>query len=163
MPLFPEEVEQLDPAVRDLCKALLDERLLDAVIDLSDQERDRLYARSYALYGQARYREALKGFWTLLRCNFAEAKYHKASAACFQMLGRYEQASLSYGAAYLLNCDDLGLLFHLAQCFIAQAMPEEARGVLQELLDQTKDQPNTKVLRQRALGLIETLSVELQA
>lgn len=163
MSMFQESIEQLDPAVGDLCKALLDERLLDAIIDLPDQERERLYARSYALYGQARYREALKGFLTLLRCNFADARYHKASAACFQMLGRYEQASLSYGTAYLLNCDDLAPVFHLAQCFIAQSMPEEAKGALQEVLDQTKDQPQAKVLHQRALGLIETLSVELQS
>jgi tetratricopeptide (TPR) repeat protein len=128
-----------------------------AVPALTYSQQERLYMRASNLYGQGLYKEALKLLWILLRVAPIEARFHQATASCFQMLGLYQEAMLSYGSAWMLNVDNADPLFYVGQCFLGQDKPAEACAAFEEFLDRSKADPE-KALCKRARSYISHIN-----
>lgn len=117
-------------------------------------EVERLYAVAMGEYAQARYLPAARLLMGLILIDPSQARFFKGMAACMQLLGRYQQASMGYATAYSLQSDDVTLLFYLAQCFAGAGGWREAGEAAQTFLDVTAGSNDHVELRAQALRLI---------
>lgn len=102
-------------------------------------ELEKMYAQAVAEYSQSRYMSASKIFLGLIQMDSSQARFFNGIAACMQMLGRHEQASLAYATAYQLKPDDPMPLLYLAQCFFSVGGKQEANEAAQTFLNATAE------------------------
>lgn len=124
-------------------------------------ECDALYQLGHRLYEQGRYGDALKAFSMLVIYDHLEPRYLMALGGAQQMLCRYQDALLQYGAAAVIRLDDPRPVFHSAECLVAMGQLPEALESLDLALTLCEDETHA-TLRMRAEALRQALKMKMQ-
>lgn len=130
---------------------------LGCILDYNETEYEAMYALGHNHYNQKHYLDAAKCFGFLVTNNTTEPRFMKAFACSLQMLKNYRDAIQYHSLASLMNLEDPLPTFHTAECFVALAMPEEAREALTLVISQC-GQPQWEELRQRSQALLSLLT-----
>ncbi len=121
--------------IEDLFNPLLTEGVpLYLTRGLTNQDLDALYVIAYNLYAEKKYQAALQIFQGMLFYNHFDKRGWLGTAACLQMLKRYQDAILSYSYVSLLDSEDLLSLFHSIECYIALERYADADSALEVLI-----------------------------
>jgi type III secretion system low calcium response chaperone LcrH/SycD len=122
----------------------------------SAEEIEAAYLVGYQYYQAGQYREAERLFHVLVTNSPAERRFLMALAGAHQMLAQYEDAIRFYVCASMLDVDDAVPTFHIAECFLARQMREEAAEGLRTVLLQCERRPDA-ALRARAQAMLDLL------
>ena len=124
---------------------------------LTKEDLDALYIIAYNLYSEKKYQEAVQIFETIAFYNHFDRRGWMGTAACYQMLGRYSDAIISYSSASLIDVQDPLPIFHSVECYIALKRYPEALSALEAILTLTKNNSEFANLTNWAVKMKETL------
>ncbi|CUI77170.1 SycD/LcrH family type III secretion system chaperone [Achromobacter xylosoxidans] len=153
--------QDLQTAAEDLSTMLRLGGTLGSGFGITEAECDALYQLGHGLYEQGRYSDAFKAFSMLVIYDHLEPRYLMALGGAQQMLSRYQDALLQYGAAALIRLDDPRPVFHSAECLIAMGRLAEAAESLDLALTLCEG-PTHASLRVRAETLRQALQMKMQ-
>ncbi|MCX6957336.1 MAG: SycD/LcrH family type III secretion system chaperone [Verrucomicrobiae bacterium] len=124
---------------------------------LTEQDLDALYIIAYNLYSEKKYQRAVKIFETISFYNHFDKRGWIGTAACYQVLGRYNDAILCYSSASLIDIEDPLPIFHSIECYIVLKRYSEARSALEVILLLTQENDEFANLKNWAMKMKETL------
>jgi type III secretion system low calcium response chaperone LcrH/SycD len=127
---------------------------LGAMQDITQSERDALYAVAYGMYGQARYEQALPLFAHLVILDHMERRYLFALAATLQVLGRHDEALPHYIAAMVLGFDDPEPAMRTGECLSALEKFAEAQESFELALSLCKTPSHARVRSRCSASLL---------
>ncbi len=154
---------ELDAALKEYGQKIIKSGgVLKGALNLSDEQVERLYAEGYRLYNSGKYLEATHIFRTLILVNNMEIKYSLGLAACFHMLGEYENAIQIYGACITLDPLSPVPHYHMADCYMQTKQNLAALLSLEMVVAKSTNFPSYQVIKERAALAIESLKEQLQ-
>ncbi|MFD4840238.1 SycD/LcrH family type III secretion system chaperone [Achromobacter sp. NPDC058515] len=119
-----------EEAASDLSALLRQGGTLGSGQGVTRPECEALYQLGHGLYEQGRYSDAFKAFSMLVIYDHLEPRYLMALGGASQMLDRYSDALVQYGAAAMISLDDPLPMFHSAECLVAmERLPEAAESL----------------------------------
>lgn len=124
---------------------------------VAKQDLDALYLIAYNLYSEKKYQEAAQIFETITFYNHFDRRGWIGTAACYQMLGHYDDAIQCYSSASLIDIEDPMPIFHSVECYVALNRYAEALSALEAILTLTKDKSEFASLKNWATQMKETL------
>jgi type III secretion system low calcium response chaperone LcrH/SycD len=124
---------------------------------LTKQDLNALYIIAYNLYSEKKYQKAVSIFETMSFYNHLDKRGWMGTAACYQMLGRYDDAVLCYSFASLLDVENPLPIFHSIECYIARRKYSEALSALGAILVLLKKTSEFDHLKGWVIQMKETL------
>ena len=124
---------------------------------LIKKDLDALYLLAYNLYSEKKYQKAAQIFEAIAFYNHFDRRGWIGTAACYQMLGRYNNAIMSYSFASLIDIQDPLPIFHSIECYVALKRYSEALSALDALLTLTKNNSEFANLKNWANQMKENL------
>lgn len=97
---------------------------------VSTDHSNSLYSLAYLAYEGGRYQDALHFFRVLTVEGCHLQKNWIGLAACYQMLGEYNEAIKAYGVAVMIDETNPEVHLHAAQCLFALGQKDEAQSAL---------------------------------
>jgi Flp pilus assembly protein TadD len=153
----PQVTTQVGPTVSPGGAAVQrSERSVESMTQLTLRHLEILYAHGSSLYAQSQYSEAFKVFGMLLKIDPSDARFYQAAGSCLQMMGNYKEACISYGTAWVLDCEDPSPLFYLGQCLFKEDKLAEARECFVRYVG-TSTEPAGEANRKRAQRYINMI------
>lgn len=125
---------------------------------ITREELEAAYAFAYALYGQARWEEALRLFDFLCQQSHLDRRLHVGRGSCLQMLRQYERALVAYGIAHVMDVEEPGVGLRTAECLIALGRHDDAHTALETVAMLVSGKPEHAALQQRVQALAELLN-----
>ncbi|MER8447296.1 SycD/LcrH family type III secretion system chaperone [Mesorhizobium sp. M1066] len=133
---------------------------LAAVIGMTDDELEAVYALGHRFYSAGKYFDALNFFRFLCMHRYIDPRFWFGFGAASQMLGDSANAVRAYGMAALLNDEDPQIPFRAAKCLIKLDQPAAAVSALESVLALSCGKPEHKDLAQRASLMLRRLNPE---
>ncbi|MBA1143902.1 MULTISPECIES: SycD/LcrH family type III secretion system chaperone [Mesorhizobium] len=130
---------------------------LAAVIGISDDELEAVYALGHRFYCVGKYDEALSFFRFLCVHRYIDARFWFGLGAASQMLGDTANAVRAYGLAALLNDQDPQIPLRAAKCFIQLDQPAAAVSALESVMALSGGKPEHENFAQRASLMLQRL------
>lgn len=124
---------------------------------LTKQDLDALYIIAYNLYSEGKYQKAVQVFETMTFYNHFDKRGWIGTAACYQVLGRYNDAILCYSFASLIDVQDPLPVFHSIECYVALKRYSEALAALDAILLLTDKNAEFANFKNWAMKMKETL------
>ncbi|QND62137.1 SycD/LcrH family type III secretion system chaperone (plasmid) [Mesorhizobium sp. AR07] len=133
---------------------------LAAVIGITDDELDAVYALGHRFYSAGRYGEALSFFRFLCIHRYIDPRFWFGFGAASQMLGDSANAVRAYGLAALLNDEDPQIPLRAAKCLIKLDQPAAAVSALESVLALSGGNPEHRAFAQHASLMLRQLRPE---
>jgi type III secretion system low calcium response chaperone LcrH/SycD len=124
---------------------------------LKKEDLDAIYVIAYNLYSEKEYVKALQFFQAMAFYNHFDKRGWIGSAACYQILGSYDNALLCYSYASLIDAKDPLPLLHSVECYIALKRNADALGAVEAMLLVTQKNPDFDNLKNWAMQMKEVL------
>ncbi|MES0139419.1 SycD/LcrH family type III secretion system chaperone [Mesorhizobium sp. M0016] len=136
---------------------------LAAVIGMTDDELEAVYALGHRFYSAGRYSDALNFFRFLCMHRYIDPRFWFGFGAASQMLGDSANAVRAYGLAALLNDEDPQIPLRAAKCLIKINQPAAAVSALESVLALSSGKAEHRDLVQRALLMLRRLRPEVDS
>lgn len=133
---------------------------LAAVIGITDDELEAVYALGHRFYSCGRYGEALIFFRFLCMHRYTDPRFWFGFGAASQMSGDSANAVRAYGLAALLNGEDPQIPLRAAKCLIKLDQRAAAVSALESVLELSGGKPEHKAFAQRASLMLRQLRSE---
>ncbi|NRP75956.1 Chaperone protein SicA [Ensifer psoraleae] len=135
---------------------------LAAVIGISDDELEAVYALGHRFYSAGKYCEALSFFRFLCMHRYIDARFWFGFGAASQMLGDSANAVRAYGLAALLSDEDPQIPLQAAKCLIKLDQPAAAVSALESVVALSGGKPEHQAFAQRASLMLRRLRPEAE-
>ena len=126
-------------------------------IGLNDNAIEAIYAQAYHNYNAGKYSHAAHLFHMLHLLDATEPKYQLGLAACYQMLGEYENALLVYGFCQIIDPENPVPHYHASDCYLKQDLIPACIAELQMAVDRCGNEEQYRLLKERAILTIQHL------
>ncbi|WP_353642780.1 SycD/LcrH family type III secretion system chaperone [Mesorhizobium sp. WSM2239] len=133
---------------------------LAAVVGITDDELEAVYALGHRFYSSGRYSEALIFFRFLCMHRYTDPRFWFGFAAASQMSGDSANAVRAYGLAALLNEEDPQIPLRAAKCLIELDQRAAAVSALESVLELSGGKPEHKDFAERASLMLRRLRPE---
>ncbi|RMC62479.1 SycD/LcrH family type III secretion system chaperone [Sinorhizobium meliloti] len=133
---------------------------LAAVIGITDDELEAVYALGHRFYSAGRYDEALSFFRFLCMHRYIDPRFWFGFGAASQMLGDSANAVRAYGLAALLDDEDPQIPLRAAKCLIKLDEPAAALSALESVLELSSGKPEHRAFAQQASLMLRRLRPE---
>lgn len=130
------------------------------ILGLNDAMIEGIYGQAYRLYNTGKYKEAIQVFRLLIMINASEPKYAMGLAACFHMLKQYKDAADAYTVVAVIDPDNPIPFYHMSDCYVQMGSPLSAAAALDSAVTRSGEKPEYRVLKERALLLMQSLQKE---
>ncbi len=130
---------------------------------IPDGAVDSIYTQAYNMYNQGKYKEATYLFQILMLLDPGVSKHVMGCAACLHRQGLYDKAAQIYALCATLDVDNPMPHFHAADCYIKLQAPELAIVCLKSVISCAKEKEEHKVVKERAMMMLETVEAEVKA
>lgn len=120
-----------------------------------DATIEAIYSHGYRLYNAEKFNEAFTVFRMLMLLNPVEKKYLFGLAACLHRMKEYEDAVKAYLLNAIYDSKNPVIYFHVADCYARLGVLPLAQNALEDVVRLSADQPSFKVLKERALLMLE--------
>lgn len=149
--------EDLDKVMNDVFEKGI---LPKDAMGLTNEMVEGIYGHSYRLYNAGQYREASQLFRLLIMLNATEPKYVLGLAACYHLMGQYDNAVITYAVVEVMNPTDPMPSYHSSDCYLKLGLPEMATDHLQSALKKCGDRSDYRMLKDRILMTLGNLSTK---
>jgi len=166
--------EQLQTVISDTLKSAglppeqeaLAQQLLDLVsqggtigdvYNLTDTDKEVLYAVAHNFYKNSKYDKALPLFQFLALIDHVNKKWWMGYGAAAQMSKDYAKAINAYAMATVLDIEDPRPQLQAAYCLLMEKKHDEARMALEGAILAAGDNPAYKHIKTQAEALLSTL------
>lgn len=126
-------------------------------IGLTKGELEALYAEAYGYYQNAEYENAATAFANLTQIAHLDRRFHLGHGAALQALGLYTEAIRSYMIASTLDLTDPEPSLSIGYCLVQMQQYEEAKNVLNLVIEETQDNVDQKTFHTRAHALLNKI------
>jgi type III secretion system low calcium response chaperone LcrH/SycD len=126
-------------------------------LGIADAELEAMYAVAHNQYMNKRYQEAQAAFSLLLLFDPLEYKYLLGFAACLQMMGQHEAASVTYFTAAAAGPNEPAPYLHMAESLLKMNDTEGAMAALQKVAALVGDNAEYGSYRRQAEAMLENL------
>lgn len=130
-------------------------------LGLTDAMAEGIYSQAYRLYNAGNFRDAIQIFRMLMMVNTNEPKFAMGLAACLHMLKEYKNAADVYAILAVIDATNPVPFYHASDCFIHMKDNRSALIMLKMAVKWAGDKPEYRILKDRALLMIEGLEKEL--
>lgn len=131
---------------------------LDQVYDLSDQDKEVIYAIAHNYYTSGKYEKAIPLFQFLSLVDHVTKKWWMGLGAATQMAGEFDKAVNAYGMATLLDVDDPQPQLQAAYCLLMMKKNDEARSALEGVVMVTEANSEHQDLNAQAKAMLANLN-----
>lgn len=170
--LYREIIAKLTPNLSEKDKEKQEEllhevfdngKLLKDALNVSDQTIEYLYSQAYQLYKMGKFKESSRYFHMLYLLNGLDPRFSMGIAACHHMQKEYRRAVEWYLVCAALDETSPLPYYHISDCFLK--MNEKISALISLKMLQGRidnDDPRYTQIKERALRMIDTLTVEVQ-
>jgi type III secretion system low calcium response chaperone LcrH/SycD len=154
----PEKSEAIGAFLKEMLQLHFQgEAILQEACGLSNSSLETLYEQAYDSYTKGKGMEAARYFGLLIALNPFQQKFWMGLAASQQLEKKYDKALQAYALAALLDDRDPIPHYHAAQCYLAMGNKKDAIKALELAEAHASVHSSLAPLRNRILGLKETL------
>lgn len=157
-----EELNITEEELRKLTEDyLVNQKTLSDLKGITKEELEATYAAAYNFYNYGKFDQAESLFTVLCQLDQYEHKFWMGLGASRQMQKKFEEATLAYGMAAVMDENNPNPAMHAADCFIAMKNFSQAEKALVAVLTLCEGKNEHKKLLDKANEKMETIKKKL--